>query len=161
MEHDCKTLLWGHRRWHRCVELCNHLRTSHTLCIRLCCRCILLGTHRLGDRWIRLRGHRLRSRCIKLCLDWCSKEIWMHTIPSSRILSLRKHGRRSILHRCSNSRIDRICCSRQCCSSSLWWCLTVTCSCLAILSRQSRCHRHLQWHILHLIWLYIIRTHAT
>ena len=163
MEHNCKTLLWGHRRWCRCVSLSSHLRTPCTLHIQLCCRCILLGTHRPGGRWIWLRGHRLRSRCIKLHLGRRRKEIWMHAIPSSRIPSFWKHGCRPILHRCSNrrgSRIDRICCSYRRCSSSLWWYLTVTHSCLAILSRQSYCHRQFQGNILYLIWLYIARTHA-
>ena len=154
MEHDCETLLQSHRRWRRCIGLCSHLRTPCALCIRLCCRCILLRSHRLGGRWIRLRGHRLRSRCIKLPFDWCGKEIWMHTISSWKIPSFGKSRCRSTLHSCRDRRsghIDRSCCSRRYCSSSLWWHLTVARSCPAILSRQSCCHRHLHRDILHLI----------
>ena len=114
---DSKTLLWGHRRR---------------------CQCILLSSHRLGSRWIRLRGHWLRSRCIKLSFDWYGKEIWMHTISSRRIPSFGKSRCGSTLHRCRDrrsGRVDRSCCSRRCCSSSLWWHLNVARSCLAILSR--------------------------
>ena len=114
LEHNRETLLWGHRRWCRCISLRSHLCTPCALHIRLHCRCVLLCTHRLGSRWIRLRGHRLRNRCFKLYLGWRRKEIWMHAKPSSRIPSLRKNGRRPILHRCSNrwcSRVDRICCN--------------------------------------------------
>ena len=141
------TLLWSHRRRCQCVELRSHLRIPCTLCIRLCCRGILLGIHRLSDRWIRLRSHRLRSRCIKLSFDWCGKEIWIHTIPSHWIPSFGESRCGSTLHSCRDRRsghVDKSCCSRRCCSSSLWWHLTVARSCLAILSRQSCCYRHFQ-----------------
>ena len=134
------------------------------MCIRLCCRCILLSTHRPSDRWIRLRGHRLRSRCIKLCLHWCGEEIWRHTIPSHWIPPFGKSRRISTLRGCGDrrsSRVDRSCCSHRRCSSSLWWRFTVTRFCLAVLSRQSCCHRHLHRDILHLIWPYVTRPHAT
>ena len=140
LEQDYETLLRGHQRWCRCIGLCSHLRTPCALCIWLHCWSILLRSHRLGGRWIRLRGHRLRSRCIKLPFDWCGKEIWMHTISSWKIPSFGKSRCRSTLHSCRNRRsgsVDRSYCSCRCCSSSLWWYLTVTRSCLAILSRPS------------------------
>ena len=99
LKQDSKTLLWSHRRWRRCVSLCIMLWTPCILRIRLYCRCILLGTHRLGGRRIWLRGHQLRSRCIKLCLDWCGKEIWMHTIPSHWIPLFGESRRRSFTTR--------------------------------------------------------------
>ena len=157
-------LLWGHRRWRRCVELCSHLRTQCVMCVRLCCRCILLRAHRLGSRWITLMSHRLSSRCIKLCLVWWGKEIRRHTIPNSRIPSIWESRCKSTLHSCRNtwsSHIHMSCCSCRRCGSSLWWCLTITCLCPAVLSRQSCRHGHFQGYILHLIWLYVTRTHAT
>jgi len=142
----------------------SHLRTPCVVHIRLYCRCILLRIHRLSSRWIMPRSRRLRNRRVKLCIRLWSKEIRWHTIPSSWILSFWKSRCRSSLHNCRHSlgcRKDRSSWSRWRRGSGLWWRLTVTCFCLAILSWQSCCHRHLQWHILHLIWLYVTRTHAT
>jgi hypothetical protein len=101
-----------------------------------------------------MRGYLLSSQCIKLCIGLWSVEIRQHTIPSSRIPPFWKSRCRSSLHdyrRSLGSWKDWSSWSRWCCSSSLWWSLTITRFCMAILSWQSCRHGHLQGDILHLI----------
>ena len=128
LEKNRKVLMWCHWWWRRCVELCSHLWVPCILSSRLCCWCILL------------RSHRLSSRCIKLCSGWWSQEFRRHAKSSSWIPSPWESRCRSSLYRCRNqwwSWVNRIWLKWWCHGSGLHWSLTITCFWMAIWSRQS------------------------